>query len=91
MFPFVLPYWKRLDADAGVQEYIIGKVVHRQLRGDEPARLPMQQHRNVGIAIATMGFTRSTAEKNGSNHVVAPRYGSHEGVCSRKRIGINVG
>lgn len=80
MVSFLFPNWRRLVADASVQQHIVGKVIHRQLRGNEPARRAVSQYRNVRIAVGTMGLARSTALESGPCYVVAIRHSLHEGV-----------
>ena len=79
MFPFFFPDREWLDTDASFQQYVVGEIGHRQLRGNELARTAMQQHGHIGIAVRSMGLPRPAAEENGTGQVVPGRHLIDEG------------
>ena len=73
MRPFLLPYRNRLDADAGFQQHVIGKIGHIQFRRHEIAGLTVQENGDVRIAVRPVGFSCPAAEENGTREIVPLR------------------
>lgn len=58
VLPVVLPDWKRLNVDTGLQQYVIGDIGHRQFGIDELASMTTQQHGDVRITVRTIAAAR---------------------------------
>jgi hypothetical protein len=72
--PFVFPDGQGLDADAGVQQNVIGNVVHRHFGVDKVPSRPPQNNRNVRITLQMLRPPRPTAKQNGLLHRVIARH-----------------
>ena len=90
MLPFVLPYRERLDQNPGFQQHIVGNVGQGEFGVEEFPTTPMQEHRNVRIAVRAMVSARAAAEKNRAREFVLARHLGDEGACSPFGIRVDI-
>ena len=72
--PFVFPHGQGLNADAGVQQNVIGNVVHRHFGVDKVPSRPLQNIRHVRITLHMLRPPRPAAKQNGLLHRVSARH-----------------
>ncbi len=85
-----MPDRQRLNADSGLEQNFVGKIVQRKFRGDELSRWAAEKDCNVGITVRLMGAPGAAAEENGTRKVAARRNLAHESIQRRCSGGVDL-